>query len=268
VRCYIKHTKVWGFSMGKNKKAREWPKVWIQVQTIEGLISEIEGKRLYQLAKNCGGTIVEVGSWKGKSTVCLALGSKAGKGGRVFAIDPHKGLQDECAEVHQPGGTELIFRENIKRAKVDDIVVPLVMKSEEAADGWTEPLSLLFIDGAHDYENVMLDFNLWEPSLTEGSIIAFHDALYSLGHNYPGIRNIVTSNILTSPRFSNVQFCGSIVYATKSRASVKGHFLKLQKLLLYYTLPMVYLALTPVYRILARTRLFALVKRIRNKLQL
>lgn len=246
----------------------DWLEVHQRIEVIEGLLSEVEGKRLYQLAKNCGGAIVEIGSWKGKSTVCLALGSKAGKRQKVFAIDPHQGLQDECAEIQQPEGTEPIFRENIKRAKVDDIVVPLVMKSEAAARGWTEPISLLFIDGAHDYENVMLDFNLWEPHLTEGGIIAFHDALYSLGHNYPGIRKVVTNNILTSPKFSSVGLCGSMVYATKSHASVKGRFLKLQKLLLYYTLPMVYFALTPVYRILARTRLFALVKWIRNRLEL
>lgn len=253
--------------MSKNKKAREWPKVWIQVQTIEGLISEIESKCLYQLAKNFGGAIVEIGSWKGRSTVCLALGSKAGGKGKVFAIDPHKGLQDDRAEIHQAEDTEPIFRENIKRVQVDDIVVPLVMKSEEAANGWTEPVSLLFIDGAHDYENVRLDFNLWEPHLIQGGTVMFHDALYSLGHNYPGIRKVVSNNILGSSQFSSVHICGSMVYATKSQAPVKGRFLKFQKLLLYHTLPVVYLTLTPAYRILARTRLLGLVKWIRNKLQ-
>jgi predicted O-methyltransferase YrrM len=246
----------------------DWLEVRQRIEAIEGLLSEVEAKCLYQLARNCDEAIVEIGSWKGKSTVCLALASKAGKRQKVFAIDPHQGLRDNGAEIHQPEGTELIFRKNIKRARVDDIVVPLVMKSEEAAKGWKEPVSLLFIDGAHDYENVRLDFNLWEPHLTEGGIIAFHDALYSLGHSYPGIRKVVTNNILKSPKFSNVQLCGSMVYATKSRTSVKGRFLKLQKLLLYYTLPLVYLALAPVYRTLARTRLLSPVKRIRNRLQL
>ena len=59
-----------------------------EIQTTEGLISEAEAKRLYELAQNCGGTIVEIGSWKGKSTVCLALGSKVRRKGKVFAIDP------------------------------------------------------------------------------------------------------------------------------------------------------------------------------------
>lgn len=245
-----------------------WSEVNKRIGTIDGFLSEVEGKSLYQLAKNCGGTIVEIGSWKGKSTVCLALGSKAGKGGRVFAIDPHQGLHDSCAKIPHHEDTELIFKENIKKGQVDDIVVPLVMKSEEAAEGWTEPVSLLFIDGAHDDENVRLDFNLWEVNLAEGGTIAFHDALYSLGHNYPGIRKIVKSKILKSSQFSDVHICGSIVYATKSQSSKKDRFLKLQKSFLYYTLPLLYLVLIPLYRLLTKTQLIGLIRQIRNKLNL
>ena len=59
-----------------------------KIQATESLIGEAEAKRLYEPAQNCGGPIVEIGSWKGKSTVCLALGSKVRRKGKVFAIDP------------------------------------------------------------------------------------------------------------------------------------------------------------------------------------
>jgi len=208
----------------------EWEEIRTQVQMIEGLLSEAEAECLYALARRCGGSIVEIGSWKGRSTVCLALGSKAGGGGKVFAIDPRKGLEDDCAGLHWLEDTYPIFRENIEKARVDDIVVPLVMKSEEAAREWTGPVSLLFIDGAHDYENVKLDFDLWYPHLIEGAIICFHDALYSLGNNYSGVRRVVMNNILKSSKFTNVQFCGSMVYATKSPVlTMKDHCLKFEK---------------------------------------
>ncbi|MGZ4924459.1 MAG: hypothetical protein ACXV5H_10990, partial [Halobacteriota archaeon] len=44
----------------------------------EGWLADIEGTLLYTLGKNCkaNGAIVEIGSWKGKSTIFLAKGSK------------------------------------------------------------------------------------------------------------------------------------------------------------------------------------------------
>ena len=243
-----------------------WAEVQTQVKAIDGLLREEEAGCLYSLARNCGGNIVEIGSWKGKSTVCLALGSKVGSGGKVFAIDPHQGLADDCAELHWAENTEPIFRENIKKAKADDIVIPLVMKSEEAVTGWAEPISLLFIDGAHDYESVKKDFLLWAPYLKEGGFIAFHDVLYSFGHNYPGVRKVVYKYIFQSNKFSSVQFCGTMVYATKARPSMLERFRKLQKLPLYYSLPLVYPALGFVAGILATFRLLKPARVIKYKI--
>ncbi len=58
---------------------------------IKGWLKDKEGQLLYDLAKNCTGkgVIVEIGSWKGKSTTWLAHGSKEGNKVRVYAIDPH-----------------------------------------------------------------------------------------------------------------------------------------------------------------------------------
>src|SRR5215218_9929513 len=63
------------------------------IADVEGYLTEQEGKLLYELAGGgtAPGVIVEIGSWKGKSTICLALGSKAGQGKIIYAIDPHTG---------------------------------------------------------------------------------------------------------------------------------------------------------------------------------
>ena len=50
-----------------------WNEAKKRLQGIEGIITEKEEKCLYGFAKDCGGDVVEIGSWKGRSTVCLAF---------------------------------------------------------------------------------------------------------------------------------------------------------------------------------------------------
>jgi predicted O-methyltransferase YrrM len=61
------------------------------IKDVPGWLSDEEGEALYDLARECTGrgVIVEIGSWKGKSTICLGLGSRAGSSVRIFAVDPH-----------------------------------------------------------------------------------------------------------------------------------------------------------------------------------
>ena len=63
------------------------------VREVEGHISNLEGECLYHLARSSKtkGVIVEIGSWKGKSTIWLAKGAKAGNKNKVYAVDPHRG---------------------------------------------------------------------------------------------------------------------------------------------------------------------------------
>lgn len=89
---------------------------------VPGMLSQNEGEYLYHLAQlnPAKGVIVEIGSWKGKSTICLALGSMAVSGEKVYAVDPHKPL----AEEGYTEDTEAQFRENIRNAGVESHVVP------------------------------------------------------------------------------------------------------------------------------------------------
>ena len=146
---------------------------------VEGYLTKREGKLLYNLAKECRGkgVIVEIGSWKGKSTTCLGLGSKAGNNVRIFSIDPHTGSSEHKIRFGKIW-TFKKFIKNIKKAGIDELVSPLVMSSKTAAKKWKgKKIELLWIDGAHEYEFVELDYLLWEPYLIDGGIIAFHDTL-------------------------------------------------------------------------------------------
>ena len=175
---------------------------------VPGMLTQDEVEYLYYLGQlNTGkGVIVEIGSWKGKSTICLALGSMAVGGEKIYAVDPHKAL----AEEGYTEDTEAEFRKNIKAAGVETHVVPMVMTSEEAAKGWSQPIRLLWIDGDHRYEQVKQDFLLWEPNVIEGGIIGMHDTIRKKGP-----KRVLWESIFRSNRFQEISIVDNITTAKK-----------------------------------------------------
>ncbi len=171
------------------------------IKDVPGWLSDEEGEALYELARACTGkgVIVEIGSWKGKSTICLGLGSRAGNGVRIFAVDPHADYR------HGE------FKENIERAGIADLVTPVKGLSQQMADGFDEPIELIFVDGSHEEELVREDFDKWVPKVVEGGIVAFHDTTW-----HDGVRRVVAEKIYGSRQFKDVRFViGSTTIARK-----------------------------------------------------
>ncbi len=188
------------------------------VAGIDGWLPEFEGELLFDLARRCSGRgiIVEIGSWKGRSTIWLASGSRAGGGATVYAVDPHTGSRE-----HQAGGgvvaTFAEFQRNVAAAGVADLVSPVVKPSREAVNDVPDPVALVFVDGAHEYEAVRVDFETWFPRLVEGGVMAFHDTTGA----WEGPRRLVDERVFRSSVFRGVGLVGSITYGTKTvRASV------------------------------------------------
>ncbi|MFQ5902614.1 MAG: class I SAM-dependent methyltransferase [Candidatus Binatia bacterium] len=179
-----------------------------EILKVPGMLTQNEVEYLYRLGQlNPGkGVIVEIGSWKGKSTICLGLGSMAVGGEKVYAVDPHKPL----AEEGYVEDTEAEFRKNIKGAGVEDHVVPMVMTSEEAAKGWNQPIRLLWIDGDHRYEQVKQDLLLWDPHVVEGGIIAMHDTIRKKGP-----KRVLWESIFRSDHFQEISIVDNITAARK-----------------------------------------------------
>lgn len=180
---------------------------------IDGFLTIKEGILLYNLAKRCSGkgVIVEIGSWKGRSTVWLGKGSKNGNKVKIYSIDPHTG----SLELRQIYGNNIWtlkeFEKNIKMAEIDDIVIPIVKTSQEAAKNWSgKNIELLWIDGSHEEKLVELDYKLWEPYLIDGGIIAFHDTMTG------GPKKIVIKYLYKGTKFKNVNFIEGITFAEKS----------------------------------------------------
>src|SRR5438552_5609968 len=171
------------------------------ITDIPGWLTDEEGEALYELARACrgGGVIVEIGSWKGKSTVCLGLGSQEGKSVSIYAIDPHADYRFGD------------FKQNVERAGLKELVRPIASLSQAAADDFDEPIELLFVDGSHEYDLVLEDFEKWVPKVIDGGWVAFHDTTWT-----EGPRKVVGAAVYRSRRFKNVRFVvGSMTVARK-----------------------------------------------------
>ena len=144
-----------------------------KIERIEGWLQESEALELCKCAKEAVNPIVEVGSYCGKSSVCLGTGAKWGHKVKVYCVDRHTG-----SEEHRRGGpvwTYPTWQRNIFSCNLVDSVIPLVMDSIKASEIVEAPISMLFIDGSHDYKSVLADYEAWSPKLESTGIIAFHD---------------------------------------------------------------------------------------------
>jgi predicted O-methyltransferase YrrM len=171
------------------------------IADIPGWLTEEEGEALYELARACTGkgVIVEIGSWKGKSTVCLGLGSREGASVPVYAVDPHADYRFGD------------FKNNVERAGIVELVRPVASLSQAAAGGFEEPIEFLFVDGSHEYDLVLEDFEKWVPKVVDGGWVAFHDTTWTRGP-----RKVVGQAIYRSRRFKDVRFVvGSLTVARK-----------------------------------------------------
>jgi MMP 1-O-methyltransferase len=171
------------------------------IADVSGWLTDEEGEALYELARSCTGrgVIVEIGSWKGKSTICLGLGSRVGSGVRIYAVDPHADYRFGD------------FKANVERAAIADLVTPIASLSQPAADGFDEPIELLFVDGSHEYELVLEDFEKWVPKVVDGGWVAFHDTTWTAGP-----RKVVGQAIYRGRGFKDVRFVvGSLTVGRK-----------------------------------------------------
>lgn len=166
------------------------------VARVEGWLGPREGRLLCRLAAAAdpAGCIVEIGSWHGRSTIWLAAGAKAGRRARVVAIDPHTGTHLRA----EGETTEDVLRKNLEGAGLSDQTEIVVATSEQAAADWSRPISLLWIDGDHEYESVRRDVRLWEPYLLPDAVVALHDTFV-----WPGPERVVRELLIKTGRFTS-----------------------------------------------------------------
>jgi SAM-dependent methyltransferase len=125
---------------------------------------------LAEQAEKCQNT-AEIGSWLGSATRAIADNTQ----GLVFAVDTFKGSPElmERINAHEPDWLYNTFKQNTSDTSN---VITCRMTSLEAAHMFRDiPFDLVFIDSAHDYDNVKADILAWRPLVRKGGILSGHD---------------------------------------------------------------------------------------------
>jgi predicted O-methyltransferase YrrM len=140
---------------------------------VEGWLAFDEAWALHESARlGPSSSVAEIGSHKGRSTIALALGLEARGCGKVLAIDPYD------AEIDGESGDarRAVFQANLRRAGVAHRVEQCRSYSHEAAEHVAAmSLGALFVDGSHEYGDVIQDIDDWLPKMAGGALVLFND---------------------------------------------------------------------------------------------
>lgn len=225
-RKYSKlHKKVNG-NDERNERAAYQDQIILQVIRdyflIDGWLSPREAIALFNLVQSVESedvTICEIGSWLGKSSYVLARALDTQKGGRLYCVDPFDGTGDKQSEKlykHTKGrsSTSILdrFNENLLKLGVLDRITVLQGYSHEVIQKFEKPIDILFIDGNHDYESVLRDYNDWSSQIKKGGYIAFHDVGAS---HTTGPKQVVELEIVRNPLWGNQQLIDELYVAQR-----------------------------------------------------
>lgn len=135
------------------------------------------------IAAPAGGRIVEIGSFRGRSTIVLASG--APEGTEVVAIDPHAGNDRGPQEIDgfqaEAATDNEVFEANLRSAGVRDRVTHHRRFSDDAHGEVADPIDVLFIDGAHRFAPARADIRDWGARVAPGGRMLIHDSFSSVG---------------------------------------------------------------------------------------
>ena len=205
------------------------------------------------------GSILEIGSFKGKSTIILARASKEISANKIIACDPL--LLDSTTDPQgdDPRTLPNILFENLRNSNVADYVEFHQKKSQELATTWSKELKALWIDGDHTYLGVTTDIDLFYPFLSEGAIVCLHDVL----HGREGSIRAFIERIVLSNNFPVCGCCGSIgwgIYTKKNKPTIEQWK---QKLKLYRKLSVIVPYTVKATNNIPCNRLFYKIARLR-----
>ena len=202
-----------------------------EVEAVEGFLGpkEIRFLSLLGAYPTAIGETLEIGSFKGKSTVVLAKAAALTNSGVVHAVDPMINSSVTDPDLGEGESSLDDFRRNVERYGVASRIQFHRMRSEELAETWNKPLRLLWIDGDHTYKGAKLDFDGFYSHLADGAIIALDDVL----HEFEGCIRVFMEDVLLSPNFGACGLVGSIGWAQFHKDAERSKPFRREKLSLY-----------------------------------
>lgn len=185
---------------------------------VDGFLKDSEAIFLYKSAysQQENATIVEIGSYMGKSTILMAMGLRdsGNTGAKVYAVDHFVGSSE-----HENISTFESFRRYVSEFGVEDYIQVIKTESQLAAEEWDigDRIDFLWIDGGHEYEYVSMDLLLWYRHVRLGGVIAVHDAGgFKNTGQFMGVRKAVRDHMFGQLVLRDYHMVDSILAARKT----------------------------------------------------
>lgn len=193
--------------------------------SIDGWLTVDEAITLFELSRSLPHetpVAVEIGSWQGKSSICLARGLLGKNRPRLCCIDPFDASGDgesTAAYGERAGrleqGLRAAFEDNVRAVGVQEVVEVHQGYSHDQARRWRGTIDLLFLDGDHSYAAVKQDFEDWAPKIRPGGFLAMHDVVHE---QHEGPRRVVEEFVRNDPHWVDVRTVDSMLLARKAMA--------------------------------------------------
>ncbi|GAC1409485.1 MAG: hypothetical protein NVSMB53_01830 [Gemmatimonadaceae bacterium] len=176
-----------------------------------GYLSEREARFIMAAAAlaPATGRNLEIGSFKGRSTVGIAYVTRELGLGSVVAVDPHTSPSTTDPDLRGMTTSYDDFVANLTAAGVRERVEIKRVYSHQLAREWNDSIRFLWIDGDHTYEGAKADLDMFRRYLVDGALVAMHDVLGT----FEGTLRVFVEEVLYSDDFGPAGFSGSIGWA-------------------------------------------------------
>jgi predicted O-methyltransferase YrrM len=182
----------------KEDRPKPYPKA---IHGVPGHLSRKEANFLYDTPERIGaGTYLEVGTYEGRSSLCMASGMKDNNiDAHLITIDAfdltHRDRMNKEGEVapkyERPGRFEEVAARFEDKGYVEQIELIRgfsVDVAEKYQESFQSGFVFIFIDADHSYAGCKSDFETWSPMLKSGGEMAFHDT------NLPEIDRVIAES--------------------------------------------------------------------------
>lgn len=147
-----------------------------------------EAALLYRLARGVspGAAVVEIGRFKGGSTLLLA--SALPQGAELWSYDLHVAIRGDLGGARLDAELETALGRYGLRNRVQ-----LLVADSRVAEPPPRAPELVFVDGDHSYEGARADYERWRELVAPGGHLLFHDAVDTGGYGnvYLGVARVV-----------------------------------------------------------------------------
>ena len=166
------------------------------------------------------GTLVEIGSWRGRSTSCMgSLIKNTNRNVKFYSVDTWEGSDEEehiklIQELKSQGKTLFDeFQENIKSCGVNDVIIPIQSTSILAAEQFEDnSLDFVHIDASHEYEDVLNDIKSWYPKVKPGGMITGDDYISCWDGVVKAVDEYFNNKIITIHNYDDPHINGGRVW--------------------------------------------------------